>query len=275
MEVPKEGTVMKFRLFDYLYYAIPKDTRQTLERQIFDAHSHILSNYESTKAYLDCESGFDFICADIVILALLNKAKIESFAEMFVSAHPGPRALDAIHRDLPCFDWQGKPIYVPIFNPQINTRYASNLQALAVNPFEALRRGIGLDAFYVTPFVEYAPAIFDSRFTSLLKIERQDNVTVFYSYSFETVYLISDEGTLEATIPLFDRDLSDPDRFDIPKRIQALMVPYFAFDKPGFIQALYDNRFISEDLLERIRKYEGKNASPKGPKGGRLSSRNW
>lgn len=244
---------MRFRLFDYLNLSIPKAVSGTPEKILFDRESNILGLYEPSRRWLDPLTPFDYILACVIIKALLNKKNIESFAILYSKLKSIPKEnIDSLHKDQPSLLYRGKPIYVPIFPPRLNERYGSDISSLNKEPFSSIKTVKGTEAFYTNPFFAYGAAIFDSNFTSLLKIEEKQNLSVFYSYSFDTIYIISDQGTLEFSIPLFDKNLERPDRSDLPERIKRLMVPFFAYDREGFIQNLYDLGFISSDLISSI-----------------------
>ncbi len=258
---------MKFSLFEYLYYAIPKSYENSMEKKYFDKYSNVLSVADSTRPYLDADSGFALIQADVVIQALRNKEKIESFADFFrVAGNVSAVGLEAAHKDLPHFAWKQKEIYVPIFASGLNTRYDKEIVQLAKRPLKGLRAPNGIDVFFVNPFSTYGTALYDSTFTRLMRIMSYERETVFYSYSFDTIYSVSDQGTLECQIPLFDRDLEMPDRSDLPVRVKKLMESYFAFDRPAFIAKLQSLGFISAELydnIERLSLKDGRKHQPK------------
>ncbi len=258
---------MKFSLFEFLYYAIPKDYDQAPEKKYFDAFSSVLSSFDVTRSYMDADSGFDYIQACVVIQSLRNKESIESYADLFAKSDPLDKTgLATIHQGLKHFAFAKREIYVPIFGPGINQRYDTEISALSKGPLKALRTVRGMESFFRDPFETYGLALYDSPFTRLMRIMDVGKETVFYSYSFDTIYCISDQGTCECTIPIFDRDLESPNRTDIPTRIVDLMKPYFAFNRTAFIDQLLNQGFISESLYGNIVKLSHKDEERRNSK---------
>lgn len=243
---------MKFKLFDYLNLAVDVDKNFSDEKEFFDKYSSYLSEYPSTKQYMVINNCFDIIKANIVIKALINKQKIESASSLLNDYQFSSKSLEAIHARLPFIQWEKKKIFVPIFSPAINDRYETKLDQLSEEPFINLRTAKGTDQFFNDPFLTYKTAIFDSSFSNLLKVKTYKDLTVFYSYSFSQIYVITNQGTLDCLIPLFDRDLVCPNRINIPERVIKVMENYFNFNRTGFINSLVEEGFISQKLYNTI-----------------------
>jgi len=241
-------------LFDYLNFCIPTDFTNNLEKIYFDKNSYYLTKFSCTKSFANVDKPFDYIKANAVIHALKNKERIEYTASLLNYQNINDSTINVIHHKMPFFIHKKKKIYVPIFSSKVNERYNSNISQLSSPPFIILRSVQGTDKFYNDPFLTYKNEIFDSTFTSLIKIMVYDNLTVYYSVDFSQIYIITDQGTLDCTIPLFDNKLIEPNRENLSSRIIELLKPYFDFDKNEFIEKLYKLDFVSDYLYKQLKK---------------------
>ena len=74
----------------------------------------------------------------------------------------------------------------------------------------------------------------------------------------ETVYIINDNGGLEASIPLFDEKIKHKDKTNLYDRLSVIVKDYYDLDRISFIQHLFDERLISEQLKNDLSHYEMK-----------------
>lgn len=243
---------MKYTIFEYLNLSIDSGNKKSAEKVFFNEYSSYLSTSSSTKKYLNIDNCFDYIKADVVIQGLINKEKIESVSSLLLNYKIEDSTINLIHEKLPYFLNNNQKIYIPFFSPKLNDRYDTKIEQLSKDPFIGLRTEKGIDNFFVDPFLTYKNDLINSNFTSLLKVMTHNNFTVYYSYSFSQIYIISEQGTLDCSIPIFDSDLIYPNRNNIPERIIELMNYYFTFDKQGFINALKNLGFISTKLYQRL-----------------------
>ena len=242
---------MRFKLFEYLARSIAHPLDDTAEMQFFRLYRDLLDKREVTRRYAAFESGFDLIQSCVVIRALLNREALDR-----QGSRAGKNRRDqAPEKDsLPFFTVDDTKIFIPFFPQRINARYDRDLHSLFREPLSPITTEKGLASFFVNPFLEYGLPLFESCFTNLIPVARGDNMEAFLSLSFDEIYAISDEGTLECTIPLFDKGIASPSRIHILERAKRLMAHYFAFDREGFIRALAEEGFISAPLLAEILK---------------------
>ena len=179
--------------------------------------------------------------ANIVLYALANKRKIEETANQ-----PNNN-----NDELPYYEENSKRIYIPFFSRDLNQIYANEPEKLLTSSYEFLKADfIGT---LVDPFDTYGNELFNSSFSHLVKITSVDKEAAYFHYDTNTIYFINEQGRLDASIVLFDRYIRHPDCLNILERIKPVIDAYFAFDREGLINALYDNGFISSRLLRLIR----------------------
>lgn len=244
---------MPFRLFAALNENIPKKMSSTLEKSFYDHYGYLLSEHESTQPFNNLQQPFDLIKAYIVIRGLLNKEKLESYEPIIQnSANLAPESMGAMHNGLPFFYFQGKKIYIPFFPTRLNIKYDRDLPSVFSEPLRSVLTDQGFESFFVDPFTAYGLPLFESEFTSLVPVMKQDNLEAFISLSFDTIFIISDQGTLEYSIPLFDSKLDSFDRRNLISRVRRALDPFFRFDREGFMRALNREGFISRKLLTKL-----------------------
>lgn len=245
---------MGFRLFDFLVQSIPKGVENTVEENYFDMYKAILDRYESTHRFSSVETPFDLIKSCVVIRALRNMERLESFSILLERSEKlSDESIEAVHSGLEFFEFNGTRIFIPVFDQQLNARYDSRLSTISEKTRRTSEAKKDFDSSYVDLFLTYGLPLFESGFTTLIPICKQDNQEAFLSLSFDSIFVISDQGTLECTIPLIDKYLEEPDRSNMIQRATNLMKPYFEFDREGFIDSLRKNGFISNRLAKEIR----------------------
>ena len=250
---------MRFKLFEYLVRSIVHPLDDTPEMLFFRLYRDLLDRREATR-YASAETGFDLIQSCVMIRALLNKEALDHRGARLAE---GARDREPPQSPLPSFTVEETRTLIPFFPRRINARYDRDLSSLFREPLSPITTEKGLNTFFVNPFLEYGLPLFESRFTNLIPIVHHENMEAFLSLSFDEIYVISDEGTLECTIPLFDEGIRIPDRNHILDRARRLMERYFAFDREGFIRALSEEGFISDalsaDIVRRTEEREAKN----------------
>ena len=144
-----------------------------------------------------------------------------------------------------------KKIYIPFFSRSLNQIYFEEPEKLLTSPYAGLK-----DKFQdtvVDPFDTYGSELYNSHFSRLVKVKQEDKETAFFHYDTNTIYFVNEQGRLDGTVVLFDRYLRRPSYSHMLERIRPVVDAYFNFDREGFINALYDNGFISSHLLHLIR----------------------
>ena len=104
----------------------------------------------------------------------------------------------------------------------------------------------------VDPFDTYGSELFNSYYTSLVKISSSKHVTAFFHYDTNTLYFINDQGRLDAKIVLFDKYMKKPKFTHMMERISPVAEAYFNNDRTGLINALFDNNLISAQMKDKL-----------------------
>jgi hypothetical protein len=250
----------KFELFPYLRSKIDKTHSfpDSSYKKFYDENMHLFAGAPSLKKFDNIMDGFSLIKASIVLEGLSNKTKIETAASLYQEANlSSASSYSAIHERLPYYELpDGKRIYVPFFTEVFNRPYDKRLKSLLKPPFVILKNDF--DSETIDPFFHYGYDLFDSKFTDLIKVavSSKKDLAAFYSIDLETVFVITDQGTLEETIPLFDTPLIDRRKDHLFSRLEILMDFYFDSDKDSFIDSLFNLHFITQKTYQYIIDHE-------------------
>lgn len=244
---------MRFKLFTYLYYAIPKPLEDTRSKRFFDLHSGLLSSYEETRRYLEARTNFEIIKANIILMGLRSKRQIEEMASLALKTGADPRKSLNV-KDMPSFNEEGKKIIIPFFSKTINSHYVEDPASLNALPYKALRSRRSFSSFYEDPFRKYGYRLFNTAFTRLIPIMEspQKDSYAYLDLEVDTIYIVTDQGTLEQSIPFFDSNIAYPNRLHLFDRIKALVKAYYDFDEQQFVNDLVSYDFISDKLYSVI-----------------------
>ena len=204
---------MNFKLIPYLEWYNIKKMSDSFEKKYYDEYCNLFSQYGFLNDYNDVSDSFNLIKAVIILQAINNKKKIESEAEIYTDVELNEASkYEVIHKKLPYFNFEGTNIYVPFFSKEFNVHYDTKLDSLTRAPFDSLREVF--DSSIIDPFDTYGYKLFDSQFTRLVLIKEYKNegVAVFYHIGFESIYIITNQGTCDAIIPIFDSNIKMPNR---------------------------------------------------------------
>lgn len=198
---------------------------------------------------------FDIIRANIIIRSLLNKKKLDqlivyAFKESKMKTEEVASFIHEEMTGMPYVKQENIKAYVPIFSQSINEFYYEDFGKLLAQPYSTL-----ITSYFsscIDPFEVYKFDLFDSLFTKLITIYRDDKIMVALHYDFKTIYIINNQGRLESKICLFDKFMKRPNFTHIFDRIQPAVKAYLANDKIGFIKSLLENELISMKLLSKI-----------------------
>ena len=179
--------------------------------------------------------------ANIILHSIANKRSIEEAI----------KSSKDINKDLPYYEENSNKIYIPFFSRDLNQIYANEPEKLLTSSYEFLKEDfVGT---LVDPFDTYGSEIYNSSFSHLVKVTSVDKESAYFHYDTNTIYFINEQGRLDASIVLFDRYMRHPDCSNLLERIKPVVDAYFAFDREGLIDALYNNGLISSRLLRLIR----------------------
>ncbi|MCR5506071.1 MAG: hypothetical protein K6F07_03660 [Bacilli bacterium] len=249
------------RLFELLQ--VKQKKRTTFENgeefKYFIDNRYLLGKFNKFSFLYDSENNeFDIMRANIIIGALKNKETIELEVESLKSygKDSDPEAFkEALKQrciDLPYYSNNGLKIYIPLFTRAINEIYTNDPVLLLEEPYSDLKTNY-IDSS-IDPFDTYGAELFNSFFTSLVKIDSNGKEVAFFHYDTNTIYIITNQGRLEQKIVLFDKYLRKISTNHMLERVTPVVKRYFENDKEGFIKALFDSNLISEKLYNYIRK---------------------
>ena len=85
-------------------------------------------------------------------------------------------------------------------------------------------------------------------------IKKGKTSAAFYEKSFETIYIINDQGRLDSVIPVFDKYLKQKDETNIIERISRVIEFYYSNDRNKFIRSLYSEKLISDKMYHLLLK---------------------
>ena len=130
----------------------------------------------------------------------------------------------------------------------VGPRYAydDNPEKLLSEPYSSLMTTF--EDACIDPFDTYGAELYNSYFTSLVKIGAQKHETAYFHYDTFTIYIVNDQGRLDNQIVLFDKYIKRPVHTHMLERITPVVNAYFANDRTGMINALKDNKLISSKM---------------------------
>ena len=251
------------RLLRYIARKAKRRTafEQSEEYRFFLENRHFLTKISRfTHLYEPNGEPFNVMRANIVLYACLNKAVMESEADNlkgYINTNNKSnynnfiKSYHEIISEEPYYQEEQKKIYIPFFTRSLNQIYYDEPEKLLTSPYAGLK-----DKYQDTvidPFDTYGSELYNSHFSRLVKIMEGDKETAFFHYDTNTIYLVNEQGRLDATIVLFDRYIMHPNYSHMLERIRPVVEAYFNFNREELIMSLYNNGFISAHLLHLIR----------------------
>ena len=229
------------------------------EFNFFIAHRFLLGKFNKFSFLYDSEGNdFDVMRANIIIYGLLNKQTIEMEVKSLkeYGQDKNPKAFnDALKErllDLPYFAEKGLKVFIPFFPRALNEIYTNEPLKLLQEPYNNLE--IDFENSSIDPFDVYGAELFNSLYTKLVKVGTNGKDVAYFHYDNNTIYIVNDQGRLDLRSVLFDKYLHRPTTNHMLERITPVVERYFADDRQGFIQALFDNKFISSHMMDLIKK---------------------
>lgn len=232
------------------------DFRKTEDYYFYLTNRHLFSGIEMYKMLLDARDEFDVIRANIIIQALQNKSKLEkailyAFKESSMKTNEVEKYISEQMKNAPYVKENETKIYVPIFSRAINGFYSNQHGKLLKAPYAKLISSFNTSC--IDLFELYNFDLYDSLFTKLVVVKKTEKVMAVYHFDFKTIYIINNQGRLDAKIPLFDKYLKHPPTSRIIERIRPVIENYLDDDKEGMLQALIQNKLVSEKLIYKIK----------------------
>ena len=234
-----------------------KDFSKTDEYLFYMKHAStfasVLSYYHFTT---NEKKPFRVIQANIIIKALINKGLFEANLDSFsleatqeVKVKQDAYIKDKIwslldSQKLPYFNVGKTRIYIPVFSRSLNLIYNEECSKVLDYPYSNLLQNPHSSC--VDLFDVYNYELYDSPFSSLIKIKEDKTSCAFYHPDFETIYIINNQGRLDVEISLFDKYLSNKEQHHIFNKIENVVECFYKTDIKKFIRSLLDNGFISK-----------------------------
>lgn len=197
------------------------------------------------------ENEFDIMRAVILLRGLENKTLFENEA-LNIHQHGDiehGRFVETLKErtiDQPYYQFGDNKIYIPFFSVALNQIYTQEPEKLLSLPYTELQTSF--EDACIDPFDTFGAEIFNSYFSSLVKIASNKRVTAFYHYDTNTVYMINDQGRLDAKIVLFDKYIKRPVFTHMLERLSPFVESYFNNDRKGMIDNLLNNKLISAKM---------------------------
>ena len=227
----------------------------------FEENRALIANLEMYRFLNLPKNEFDVIRANIVIRALKNKALLDDAIEYayHASMMKTSDAMNFIHErmtGLPYIQEGDIKIYIPIFSKAINMLYYQDYGRLLKAPYNLLFTEF--DSSCIDLFETYSFSLYDSMFTKFITVYRDDNILVVYHYDFRSLYIINDQGRLDAKIALFDKYMRKPVTNHIVERVKPVIQAYLNNDRDEMLSSLGNNGLISWRLINDIRRKDDK-----------------
>lgn len=197
------------------------------------------------------DDEFNIIRANIIINSYFNKKAIETEIsnlsnEYDLNKLEKGRLLNILKErlsDLPYMIYNNSKIYVPIFSLPVNLIYSKDPEKLLTYPYSLLKSDYYESV--IDPFDVYGPSLFDSYFTRLVNVCDNGKEVGFFNYDTNTIYIVNCQGRLDVKIVLFDKYIKHPMTNHMLERLRPVVEAYFNNNRQQFVDALYDNNFIS------------------------------
>lgn len=239
----------------------PTNFKKSSEQIYYDENRYRLNELESYSYLADSSDSFGIVRGNIILRALENKEYIEKLYKKyekntFSSSVSLKEYMENGLLSLPYLIFKDEKNYVPIFALSISMIYSKNFSRLGEMPYKKIFKQY--EAALIDPFDYYGYEIFISYFTRLVLIDKTPDCAAFYDYDAKAIYFVNNEGRLDAKACLFDKDLKRPLLNHLMPRIKNVVKAYFSNNREMFIQSLFDNDLISQNLFEKIKKYKNK-----------------
>ena len=249
------------KLFKYI--ASKAKSREGFEKseeyRFFLENRHLLTRIPRFVNLYDLDGDpFEIMRANIVLQAYINKSKMEQEVHNLstyinVSKKNHEHFIKSFHEiilELPYYQEGQEKIFIPFFTRSLNQIYREEPEKLLDYPYSGLAESF--KDTVIDPFDTYGSELYNSHFSRLVKVLNVDKETAFFHYDTNTIYFVNEQGRLDGTVVLFDKYLRHPNYSHMLERIKPVVEAYFDFDREGFINALYNNGFISLHLMRLI-----------------------
>ncbi|MGI6644252.1 MAG: hypothetical protein ACOX28_00575 [Bacilli bacterium] len=220
------------------------------EYAFFQENKKILLVCNEFERFYNATDDFEIIQANILIRSLQNKFTIEEAVK-----NAGENVRDVVKitlSKLPYVTVQNRKVYVPIYLRTNNEIYSKTPEKLLEYPYSDLISEIS-DSL-IDSFEEYNFDLFESSFSSLVYLDKDEDTRAYLHMDFLTIYIVNDQGRCDLKIPLFDKYIKRPVTNHLIERVLPLVKAYYDSDKETFIKILKEEHFISDKLFKTYSK---------------------
>ena len=203
------------------------------------------------------ENEFDIIRANILLKGLENKSLFE--AEILNIHNHGMvehakfvSTLKERTIDQPYYEVNSIKIFIPFFSSALNQLYTEEPEKLLSAPYNELINDF--EDSCIDPFDTYGAELYNSFFTSFVKVSASKHVTCYFHYDTNTLYFVNDQGRLDAKIVLFDKYMKRPTFTHMMQRISPVAEAYFNNDRKQLVDSMLENKLISEQIYKLLQK---------------------
>ena len=226
----------------------------TEEFKFFMENRHLLVAFKRFDNLYDSEENeFDIMRANILLMGLNNKKIFEEeinniYNHGMTDHEKFVTTLKERTIDQPYFEADNIQIYIPFFTRALNDMYVNEPEKLLHLPYSELKDDY--ENACIDPFDTYGSELFNSYFTSLVKISSSKNVSAFFHYDTNSLYFINDQGRLDAKIVLFDKYMKKPAFTHMIERLTPVADAYYNNDRLRMVIALRDSKLISMQMFK-------------------------
>lgn len=201
------------------------------EYKYYRQHFSLLYEHHALLYFENDKDAYSLIIANVIIETLLQIEKLKKMSYALLNKED--KLTSFVHLDT--------VITVPLFSVSNNLLITKeHLPNFDLN-------------HYLVDFLElYNFSLLESNFTSLVLFYEHNNTRAYFHYDFNTVFIVNNQGRLDARICLFDEYLHAPNYENIKERVIPALNAYYALDRKGFVETLYKNELISQKLFTKI-----------------------
>lgn len=234
----------------------------TFEYKYFNQNKAELAKFPKFSYLQRFDNGnFDIMRCNVLLRAYQNKILLEEEANNISTYEKEDKFNVESYKEIISHKMLDQPylkdgnnkIYIPFFSKIVNLIYTEDPKKLLKYPYSTLKDDF--QDMVVDPFDTYGYELFNSYFTSLVKIYERDGSAAFFNYDLNVIYIINSQGRLDGRIVLFDKYIRRPNYNHMLERMKPVVEAYFNFDMTGFVQAMKDQGFISNHMFYLIKLY--------------------
>lgn len=142
-------------------------------------------------------------------------------------------------------------IYIPYFEPFINRYYANDYQVLNLKQHRLYLKEYTKSIDNIIKLYGLQP--FNSQFSSLQLVGRDDESSYFYHDDFKVVYQFDNQsGKIKNEICLIDKYTKEYPHFELIK--EAMVKLASGIQDSEMLEFLFDNHFIGDKTYKKIKK---------------------